>query len=76
VIASSLLIGACASTSPAQRRAADETRCRSYGFQPRTDGFSKCLLDIDLDRAADRRAAFYSTPPWGPGVYGRPWRYW
>jgi hypothetical protein len=69
-----LLLGACAST--AELRAADEVRCRGYGFRKGTDAFSKCLLDIDLNRDADRRASLnYSYGP-GLGWYGRPWRYW
>lgn len=75
VAAMGLLVGACATTSPAERRAADESRCASYGFRRGTDAFSKCLLDIDLDRAADRRAALDSPYFWGPGGYARPWRY-
>ena len=68
-----LLIGACASI--AEQRAADEVRCRSYGFRKGTDAFSKCLLDVDLNRDADRRASL--NYPYGPGPYiGRPWRYW
>ncbi len=71
-----LSLCACESTSPAQQRAADEARCRSYGFKRGTDGFSKCLLDIDLDRAADRRTQreelmLSSWPRFGPY-----WRYW
>lgn len=72
------MLGACETTSPQQQRAGDEARCRSYGFKRGTDGFSKCLLDIDLDRSADRRERrrdlmLYS----GPGFYGSPyWRYW
>ncbi|PPD44614.1 MAG: hypothetical protein CTY15_06620 [Methylocystis sp.] len=71
-----LLLGGCETTSPAQQRAADEGRCRSYGFRRGTDAFSKCLLDIDLDRAADRRSRrddmlVYGRPGWGP--YGRYW---
>jgi hypothetical protein len=70
-----LFVAACASTSPEERRAADEARCRSYGFRRGTDAFSKCLLDIDLDRAAERRANLGYG--WGPGPYrGRFWRYW
>ncbi len=70
-----LLIGACASTG--EQRAADEIRCRGYGFRKGTDAFSKCLLDVDLNRDADRRASLNYPYGWGPGLYGgRPWRYW
>lgn len=75
-MAAVLLLGACETTSPAQQRAADEARCRSYGFRRGSDGFSKCLLDIDLDRAADRRARreelWLSTGP----RFSPYWRYW
>jgi hypothetical protein len=72
--AMALLLGACAST--AELRAADEGRCRGYGFRKGTDGFSKCLLDVDLNRDADRRASLNYSYGWGPGYGGRPWRYW
>jgi hypothetical protein len=77
-LASVLALSGCATTSPAERRAADEARCASYGFQPETTAFSKCLLDIDLDRSADRRAALNSQPYtyWGPFFGGRYRRYW
>jgi hypothetical protein len=75
VAALGLLTGACAST--AEQRAADEDRCQSYGFRRGTDSFSKCLLDVDLDRAADRRSAMNGPYGWGPGWYGgRRSRYW
>ncbi|MGJ0506800.1 MAG: hypothetical protein ACR652_06605 [Methylocystis sp.] len=76
-LAAGLLLGACETTSPAQQRAADDARCRSYGFRPGTDGFSKCLLDIDLDRSADRRARREELMLAGPRFYGAPYgRYW
>ncbi len=75
-MAAGLLLCACETTTPAQQRAADEARCRSYGFRRGTDAFSKCLLDVDLDRAADRRVQreeLYLTT--GPR-FGPYWRYW
>ena len=75
VAAMGLLTAACASTR-AEQRVIDEGRCRSYGFRAGTDAFSKCLLDVDLDRAADRRAFLNSPYGWGPGGYGGRWRYW
>ncbi len=75
--AAALLLGACETTSPAQQRAADDARCRSYGFRRGTDGFSKCLLDIDLDRSADRRARRDELLLSSSRFYGSPyWRYW
>ncbi len=48
-------------------RAADESRCLSYGFRPRTDAFAECLQRIDLDRRASlrqtSRGALYMPPP-------------
>ncbi|GMB81246.1 hypothetical protein NN6n1_20290 [Shinella zoogloeoides] len=50
-----------------EMRAADEDRCLSYGFRPRTDAFAECLQRIDLDRRyALRQAsrdALYMPPP-------------
>ncbi len=79
VMAAGVLAGGCETTSPAQQRVADETRCKSYGFRRGADAFSRCLLDIDLDRSADQRSRrsdlmLYSGPRfygWGP--YGRYW---
>jgi hypothetical protein len=74
-----LLAGSCATTSPAEQRSADEARCHAYGFRRGTEAFAKCLLDVDLDRAADRRSRFNSYPygPGGGGLYWRrPYGYW
>ncbi|WP_457796268.1 hypothetical protein [Methylocystis sp. S23] len=78
VLALGAMLGACETTTPAQQRAADEARCRSYGFKRATDAFSKCLLDVDLDRAADRRERRQELLYYpGPRFYGAPyWRYW
>lgn len=54
VFAMTSLLAACVST--ADMRAADNSRCRSYGFRPGSDAFSQCLLDVDLNRDAERRA--------------------
>ncbi|ABQ60075.1 putative lipoprotein [Brucella ovis ATCC 25840] len=61
------LLAGCVTMTPEQRRAADEQTCRSYGFKPKTDAFANCLMRIDLDRRADRRAwqnqvDFYDPP--------------
>ena len=57
-------------------RAADESRCLSYGFRPRTDAFAECLQRIDLDRRASLRQtsrdALYMPPP---GIIVRDRRY-
>ena len=40
-----------------EMRAADENRCISYGFRPRTDAFAECLQRIDIDRRMSLREA-------------------
>lgn len=50
----------------AERRAADEAKCRSYGFTKRNDAFAECLQRIDLDRSANQRANLYDY--WGRPV--------
>ena len=53
-----------------EMRAADENRCVSYGFRPRTDAFAECLQRIDLDRRAEARADSIRTSQlmWQPPV--------
>ncbi len=66
VVLSVLLVG-CVS-SPEQRRAADEAKCRSYGFTKKNDAFAECMQRIDLQRSArirdgalpDREVILYS----------------
>ncbi|OJV09880.1 MULTISPECIES: hypothetical protein [unclassified Bosea (in: a-proteobacteria)] len=56
-----------------ERRAADEARCRSYGFRPGTEGFANCLLQVDLDRSAERR---YQFERFDADFGGGPWYHW
>lgn len=49
-----------------ERRAADEAKCRSYGFTKRNDAFAECMQRIDLDRSANARATMYDY--WGRPV--------
>ncbi|MEI5679887.1 hypothetical protein G6N74_19060 [Mesorhizobium sp. CGMCC 1.15528] len=49
------LAGGCTTMTPEQRRAADEEKCRSYGFTKRNDAFAECLQRLDLDRRAALR---------------------
>ena len=65
-----LMTSAC--VTQAEIRAADEQRCRNYGFRTGTDAYASCLLEVDLDRAADRRYRFdsFGAAPW---PYGRRW---
>lgn len=56
LILSVLLLAGCATMSPEERRAADEARCRAYGFTQRNDAFAACMQRLDLDRRAEWRA--------------------
>ncbi len=67
------LAAGCVSTSDAERRAADEARCRSYGFRDATDAMAQCLLQIDLDRAAERRFQIDTAFGGTPWFHGRRW---
>lgn len=50
-----VVLAGCQTLSPAEIRARNEKTCASYGFKRGTASFSQCLLDLDLDRNADRR---------------------
>lgn len=50
------LISGCTTLSAEQIRAQDEATCASYGFKAYSNGFSNCLLQLDLSRQADQRA--------------------
>jgi len=50
-----LLLAGCQTAE--EMRAADENRCLSYGFRPRTDAFAECLQRIDIDRRMSLREA-------------------
>jgi len=47
VLASTLVLLIAGCTSLAERRAAHEAQCKSYGFKPGTDAFANCLLKLD-----------------------------
>ncbi|PAQ03860.1 hypothetical protein LRP31_00825 [Mesorhizobium mediterraneum] len=53
------------------RRAADEAKCRSYGFARKNDAFAECLQRIDLARRAELRSAS-AFDPWDRLVIYRP----
>lgn len=62
-----LTLAAC--ETAADRRAADEAACSSYGFKRSTQAFANCLMNQDLARRADTRAFMYGNDDfWGPGV--------
>ena len=52
-----VLLAGC--VTPEQQRAADEERCRSYGFMKRNDAFAECMQRLDLDRRARLRSGPY-----------------
>nr|WP_244642613.1 hypothetical protein [Phyllobacterium sp. 628] len=67
VLLAVLFVAGCQTMTPEERRAIDGQTCSSYGFKRGTDSFSKCLLDLELDRRATSRAQFddmrFNTPP-------------
>lgn len=67
--AAGLVLAACQSMSPQERRARDENTCASYGFRRGTDAFATCLQRIDLDRRAEARAFRYDNDVFLRGPY-------
>ncbi|EHK73904.1 hypothetical protein SM0020_31694 [Sinorhizobium meliloti CCNWSX0020] len=67
--AAGLVLAACQSMSPQERRARDENTCASYGFRRGTDAFATCLQRIDLDRRAEARAFRYDNDAFLRGPY-------
>lgn len=65
LVAVAALVGGCMTAE--ERRAADEAKCRSYGFTKRNDAFAECMQRIDLDRGANARASLYDY--WGRPYY-------
>ncbi|MBN9218210.1 MAG: hypothetical protein J0I79_09675 [Mesorhizobium sp.] len=61
----------CTAMSAQDRRAADEAKCRSYGFLKKNDAFAECLQRIDLDRRAELRSTS-AFDPWDRPVIYRP----
>ncbi|EXL03172.1 hypothetical protein [Aquamicrobium defluvii] len=68
VIAFGLLLSGCVTAE--QQRAADEEKCRSYGFTRKNDAFAECLQRLELDRRAAARENRYVDP--FPQVIYRP----
>jgi hypothetical protein len=58
-----LLLAGCQTMTPEERRAADQRTCLGYGFRAKTDAMAGCLLDLELDRRAQRRALMESNYP-------------
>ena len=57
VLVLAVILAGC--VTPEQQRAADEAKCRSYGFKTRNDAFAACMQRIDLDRRARLRSGAY-----------------
>ncbi|MBD9648807.1 hypothetical protein M2267_000900 [Ensifer sp. KUDG1] len=77
LIAAALLLTACQTMTPEERRIADGNTCASYGFRRGTDAFATCLQRIELDRRAESRAFRYQNDMmmWGwdrPVIVSRP----
>ncbi len=68
VIVLGFLLSGCMTAE--QQRAADEEKCRSYGFTRKNDAFAECLQRIELDRRASARETRYIDP--FPRVVYRP----
>lgn len=47
-------LGACATTTPAQRAAMNTESCEGYGFKAGTDAYANCMMQLDIkERQAD-----------------------
>lgn len=66
VLALTVLLAGCMTAE--ERRAADEERCRDYGFKKRNDAFAECMQRLDLDRRARLRNGPYVEGFVGGGV--------
>ena len=66
VLALTVLLAGCMTAE--QQRAADEERCRNYGFKKRNDAFAECMQRLDLDRRARLRSGPYVDGFVGAGV--------
>lgn len=61
LVAAALLLTACQTMTPEERRIADGNTCASYGFRRGTDAFATCLQRIELDRRAETRSFRYEN---------------
>jgi len=66
VLALVVLLAGCMTSE--QRRAADEAKYRSYGFNKRNDAFAECMQRIALGRQARLRNGPYVDGFVGGGV--------
>lgn len=58
ILISSAFLAGCTTITPEEQRAIDNRTCLSYGFKRKTDAYSTCLLQLELDRRAERRSRF------------------
>ncbi|MCV0396171.1 MAG: hypothetical protein K5872_04660 [Rhizobiaceae bacterium] len=59
-----LVAAGCTTITPEEQRAKDEEECRGYGFRASGDAFAQCLLQLELDRRAARRAMSARLDHW------------
>ncbi|MBM3617031.1 MAG: hypothetical protein FJX23_00625 [Alphaproteobacteria bacterium] len=75
------LMTACGPTTPPpsadQIRAMHAQQCDEYGFDRQSTAFANCLLELDMQRKEDARAARYSYggPYYSGGFYSGGSRY-
>ncbi len=65
-LALTVLLAGCMTAE--ERKAADEERCRSYGFKQRNDAFAQCMQRIDMARRARVNSGAYIAPFPGPVI--------
>lgn len=70
VVAVATVLSGCMSAQ--DLRAADEAKCRAYGFKHNNDAFAECLQRIELDRRAESRDMRRYDPFPQPRVIYRP----
>lgn len=70
LVALGILLSGCMSAQ--DLRAADEAKCRAYGFKHNNDAFAECLQRIELDRRAESREMRRLDPFLQPRVIYRP----
>lgn len=80
IIAAFASLSACGPTTPPpsqdQIRAMDAQKCDEYGFDRQSTAFANCLLELDMQRKEDARAARYSMGPYySGGIYSGGSRY-
>lgn len=72
-LAAALLLSACQTVTPEERRARDQQTCSGFGFKPGTEAMARCLLDLELDRRAQSRSLQQQNAQmmWSPAIIER-----